>query len=76
MSVAFWLGGATPFKALLDSLARRLTADGKEQELVETADDYVRLLKERFGLDLPQTASLWPNICARHEALFGEQAAS
>ncbi len=55
---------------------QRLTADDKEQELVETADDYVRLLKERFGLDLPQTASLWPNICARHEALFGEQAAS
>lgn len=50
-----------------------LTADEKEQQIVETAEDYVRLLKDRFGLDLPEAASLWPKICARHEVVFSEQ---
>lgn len=51
---------------------QRLTAESKEQQIVETAEDYVQLLKDRFGLDLPEAASLWPKICARHEVVFGE----
>lgn len=69
-----WNGGE--HLSLRGRVFQRLTADGKEQELVETADDYVRLLKERFALDLPQTAALWPKICARHAEVFGAEAAS
>jgi len=34
-----------------------------------SADEVVALLRTRFRLDVPEAASLWPAICARHEAL-------
>ncbi len=53
---------------------QRIGQDWKEQELVETAEDYVRLLKQEMRLDLPEAASLWPQICARHEEVFAAAA--
>lgn len=50
---------------------RTATAAGLEDRMVGSADDYVALLREAFGLDLPEAAGLWPAILARHEALFG-----
>jgi N-hydroxyarylamine O-acetyltransferase len=41
-----------------------------EKELLNSADDLVATLRDRFDLDIPEAASLWPAICARHEALF------
>jgi N-hydroxyarylamine O-acetyltransferase len=49
---------------------RTVTAAGVEESLVESADEYAALLREAFDLDMPETASLWPAIVARHEALF------
>lgn len=43
----------------------------KQARLLADADEYVVLLKEFFGLDLPEAKSLWPAILARHDALFG-----
>jgi N-hydroxyarylamine O-acetyltransferase len=50
---------------------RTLTAEGASDRLIADADDYVATLKADFALDLPEAASLWPAIVARHEALFG-----
>jgi N-hydroxyarylamine O-acetyltransferase len=40
-------------------------------QLVNSAAEYVALLEEKFGLELPQAADLWPGIVSRHKALFG-----
>ncbi|RYF91962.1 MAG: arylamine N-acetyltransferase [Caulobacteraceae bacterium] len=50
---------------------RVFTADGANDSLIADADDYVATLKTDFALDLPEAATLWPAIQARHEALFG-----
>ena len=52
---------------------RVLTADGATDRLIADADDYLATLKADFALDLPEAASRWPVITARHEALFGRQ---
>jgi N-hydroxyarylamine O-acetyltransferase len=49
---------------------RRITAAGPQDRLVDTAEDYVATLARDFALDLPEAASLWPRICARHDQLF------
>lgn len=36
---------------------------------LESAEELVRILSDRFGLDTPEAASLWPRIVARHDAL-------
>lgn len=51
---------------------RAAGADGLQTRLIETARDYVALLKNDFALDLPEAADLWPAIQARHDALFAE----
>lgn len=48
-----------------------LTHDATESRDLASADEYVQMLSEVFGLILPEAADLWPAICARHEALFG-----
>lgn len=51
------------------------TRVGVTKQILESADDLVASLRDRFDLDEPRAASLWPTIVARHEALFGAQAA-
>lgn len=41
-----------------------------EKKLLNSADELVATLRDSFGLDTPEAATLWPSICARHEALF------
>lgn len=60
--------------SLRGRVMQHIGPDGKEQELVETAEEYVRLLKDEMRLDLPEAASLWPKICARHEEVFATAA--
>ncbi len=43
---------------------------GVQTQTLDSEDAFVRLLQDEFGLDLPDAASLWPKICARHDALF------
>jgi arylamine N-acetyltransferase len=43
--------------------------------VLASADELVATLKARFGLDLPETAALWPALCERHEAWLAQEAA-
>lgn len=54
---------------------RVLTERGAAGERVWLIDDGTELdtvLRERFGLDVPEVADRWPAIAARHRELFGE----
>lgn len=56
--------------SLRGRVLRRVSLSGAEKSLVASAEDYVRILDQRFGLELPEAASLWPKILARHEEIF------
>jgi len=44
---------------------------GAEKRVLGSADELVATLRETLDLDIPEAATLWPTICARHETLFG-----
>jgi N-hydroxyarylamine O-acetyltransferase len=39
------------------------------KHVLRSADELVAVLRETFALDVPEAATLWPAICARHAAL-------
>ncbi|MGC1524058.1 MAG: arylamine N-acetyltransferase [Steroidobacteraceae bacterium] len=41
-----------------------------DKKWLNSADELGATLRDRFDLDIPEAASLWPSICARHETLF------
>lgn len=52
-----------------------LTLTGPDSATVselQSAGELVALLRDRFALDVPEVASLWPAIEARHAALFDQ----
>ncbi|MCC6942037.1 MAG: hypothetical protein IT551_10580, partial [Novosphingobium sp.] len=51
-----------------------ITAQGETRRELGSAGELVACLRDVFLLDTPEVADLWPVICARHEALFGDQA--
>jgi len=51
---------------------RRLRPGAKEDSLIDTAEDFVALLKREFELDVPEAADIWPSVHARHEELFAK----
>lgn len=46
------------------------------EQTIDSAQALVAVLAQRFGLDVPEVASLWPAIVARHAALCPDQAAA
>ena len=48
----------------------RLEAEAEDKRLLQSGVELVDVLQEEFGLDVPEAETLWPAICARHEALF------
>lgn len=50
-------------------------AHGEERRELGSARELVSILHDLFLIDVPEAADLWPAIEARHEALFGAQAA-
>ncbi|MEK7265377.1 MAG: arylamine N-acetyltransferase [Pseudomonadota bacterium] len=56
--------------SLRGRVVRTLTPTDDRKTLVASAEDYVGALKNIFGIELPDAARLWPQICARHEELF------
>lgn len=62
---------ADRFLLMRGRLLRTITAEGAEDHLVGSADEYVTVLRHDFDIDLPEAGRLWPAIVARHEALFG-----
>jgi N-hydroxyarylamine O-acetyltransferase len=56
---------------------RRLTPSGDvDTQLLASADELVAILAAEFDLDLPEAATLWPRICARHEEVMAASAAA
>ncbi len=51
---------------------RRLTPGSQADSLIDNAQDFVALLKREFELDLPEAASIWDRVCARHDELFAK----
>lgn len=50
----------------------RRSPDGAEtRETMSSAGELVDVLAKEFRLDVPEVATLWPQIVARHEELFG-----
>jgi len=44
--------------------------DGEDRIILASPDELVSTLHNSFGLDAPEAATLWPVICARHDAVF------
>jgi len=42
-----------------------------DKHVLSSAHELVASLHDHFDLDIPEAATLWPAICARHEAVFG-----
>ena len=42
-------------------------ADGLSTRTVKSCDEFTALLRDQFGLDVPEVATLWPRIEQRHE---------
>lgn len=48
----------------------RMDSAHKKKRMLHSAEEFTTVLREQFALDLPEAVSLWPGICARHDALF------
>jgi len=48
--------------------------EGETRERLQNAEALVERLDQRFGLQVPEAAGLWDAICARHAALFPDDA--
>ena len=51
---------------LRGAVLREVTAAGVVTRIVQDADEYMRVLSERFDLDVPEMRALWPTVWARH----------
>ena len=61
---------------LLGRNLRTLRPGTKQDRVLASADELVSVLAGDFGLDVPEVASLWPRIRARHEEVLAAQAAT
>jgi N-hydroxyarylamine O-acetyltransferase len=52
---------------------RHITPEGISERILRSAAEYQAAVEDTFGLRVPEADSLWPKICARHEALFGKE---
>jgi N-hydroxyarylamine O-acetyltransferase len=48
----------------------------REKTLLNSAAELVAVLREKFALDVPEAVRLWPDVCARHEAVFAGSSAT
>ena len=53
---------------LRGAIFREVTAAGVEEHVLGSAEDFGRVLMERFGLELPEAPDLWPRVWASHQA--------
>ena len=59
---------------LLGRTFRRIRPGVKQERLIASAEDLVRVLARDFTLDLPEAAALWPRVVARHEQVMAAAA--
>ncbi len=65
--------GAGAMAMLVNRTLKRVSAAGVTSDVIADLDAYMRALREVFALDLPEAATLWPRILARHEAMRAAQ---
>ncbi len=58
--------------ALRGRVLRNITPAGLQDRLLNSPEELVSVLRSDFDLDVPEAASLWPKVLARHAVLFGE----
>jgi N-hydroxyarylamine O-acetyltransferase len=56
--------------SLLGRVLTTLHATHSERVLLNSADELVATLRNCFDLEVPEAATLWPSICARHDEVF------
>jgi len=61
---------ASGYDIQLGRVAKTITTDGISSRIIDSADELVASVAERFGLDLPEIANLWDGICQRHEEVM------
>lgn len=59
---------ADGYSVLRGVVLQEVTADGIHERVLGGADDFDRVLQDRFGLVLPEAHELWPRIWAGHLA--------
>ncbi|HXA39793.1 MAG TPA: arylamine N-acetyltransferase [Phenylobacterium sp.] len=59
---------------IVDRTLHRVTPDRVEKTVMQSADELVAVLAADFGLDLPETAALWPSLLDRHERAMAADA--
>ena len=57
-------------KALRGRVLNIVSATGSDTQTLNSANELVAVLLEHFGLDVPETEELWPEISARHKQIF------
>ena len=62
--------------SLRGRVLRKITTRGVKECLIENADDLVSVLKTELLIDVPEAATLWPKIAARHEEIMAQKVAS
>lgn len=58
--------------SLRGRVLRETTDHGKTERILNSADELLSALKHEFKVDEPQVASLWDQICERHEAFVAK----
>ena len=56
------------YSVLRGATLLEVTAAGTRERVLEGADDFGAVLREKFGLELPEAHELWPRIWAGHLA--------
>jgi N-hydroxyarylamine O-acetyltransferase len=51
-------------------MLRTVTPDGVSEHLLQSAGEFRGVVENTLGLDIPNIASVWPKMCARHDELF------
>jgi N-hydroxyarylamine O-acetyltransferase len=51
-------------------VVKRITSAGEQQHLINSAEELVESLMQRFGLDVPEAATLWDYLSEQHEKHF------
>lgn len=60
---------------LLGRVVRRVTPGRRADTLLANPEELVATLRSEFGLDVPEAAGLWPDICEKHEAFYSQASA-
>ena len=53
---------------LRGAVLRQVTETGVVETVIQDADEYAHVLRDRFGLALPEAGALWPRVSAQHLA--------